>query len=223
MKHLACLGALFLVLSGVGFGCGDSEPQTANEKAIAKLEDAGMTLEQAREEVQRINRQVTKRVQREKETFDEQAARKPVTRPQHSESTKVTCTLEGKRAADVSLEHTSEGFDLTFIGQPIPPSGTALYSATVFDETGEHGAQLGMKYLDGEQIAYFIFSFDTYEQINLNGSALVSDNTVSGSFPTGDLGPLREAGPASWSAAFSVEGTDVGECPGGTNSLPFPD
>jgi hypothetical protein len=223
VNHLACLGALFLALGGAGLGCGNSEPQTANEKAVAKLEDAGITQEQAKEEVRRINRQVMKRARREKEASDEKAVREAATKNHHPESTATaTCTLEGKRAADVSLEYTSEGFDLTFAGQPVPSNGTALYSATVFDDTGEHGVQLGVKYLDGEQIAYFVFSFDTYEQTNLNGAASVNGNTVSASFPAADLGPLRKADPASWSAAFSVEGNDVGECPGGIDSLPFP-
>lgn len=217
MKHLACLGALFLVLSGVGLGCGDSEPQTANEKAVAKLEDAGMPPEQAKEEVRRINARVANKGQREKEAHERQAKNHG---PESAAT--ATCTLKGKRMADVSLKYTSEGFDLTFTGQPVPPSGTALYSATVFDRTGEHGVQLGIKYLDGEQIGYFVFSFDTSEQTNLDGAASVSGSTVSASFPASDLGPFRETEPASWSAAFSVEGRDVGECPGGIDSLPFP-
>lgn len=136
---------------------------------------------------------------------------------------KATCTLVGKRKAQVTLEYGDSGFDLTFIGQPVPRRGTALYSATVFDESGEYGDQLGMKFLNGKQVAYFVFSVDTSEQTNLDGAATVNGDTVSGTFPAGDLGQLADAGPASWSAAFNVEGSDVGECPGGIDSLPFPD
>jgi hypothetical protein len=76
--------------------------------------------------------------------------------------------------------------------------------------------------LNGEQIAYFIFSMDTYKQTNLDGSAIVNGNAVSGTFPAHDLGQLAEVGPASWSAVLNVEGRDVGECPNGIDPLPFP-
>ena len=160
-----------------------------------------------------------------------EAAQKDRTSDNTNETTKkksgaseATCRLKGKRKADVTLEYTAEGFDLAFKGQPVPSSGSALYSAIVFDKTGEYGVQLGMKYLNGEQIGYFIFSFDTNEQTNLGGTATVDGDVVSGRFPTDELGQLAEAGgPASWSAAFNLQGNDVGECPGGIDSLPFPD
>ena len=154
------------------------------------------------------------------ENFVSQPEAKPV--PQPKDNLKATCMLKGKRKADVALEYGDQGFNFSFMGQPVPPSGTALYSVTVFDKTGEYGVQLGVKYLDGKQTAYFIFSFDTNEQVNLDGTAVVEGNAVSGNFPAKDPGQLLDAGPASWSAVFNVEGNDVGECPGDAKSLPFP-
>jgi hypothetical protein len=220
---------MFLVFVAAGIGCGDSEPTSQDEKAVSELEDAGQSPKQAREEVQRINNRVASKARREEAVFEKElreeaqgAATGKRDAKQLGGTTKASCTLKGQRKAEVTLEYTEEGFDLTFTGQPIPPSGTALYSATVFDKTGEYGAQLGVKYLDGEQIAYFIFSEDTGEQINLDGEASINGETVSGSFPADNLGALVDAGPASWSAAINVEGNDVGLCPGGYNSMPFP-
>ena len=233
MKRLVGLGVLFLVLVAVGFGCGDSEPKSNEEKAVSALEDAGQSPQQAQEEVQRIDKRVARKARREEATLERElkeeaqdAAAERREKAKGSElgdAMKATCTLKGQHKADVTLEYTDEGFDLTFTGQPVPASGTALYSATIFDKTGEYGVQLGVKYLDGEQIAYFIFSMDTYKQTNLDGAATLSGDTVSATFPADHLGQLADAGPASWSAAFNVDGTDVGVCPGGIHSLPFQD
>jgi hypothetical protein len=230
VKRLVGLGILFLVFVAVGFGCGDSEPTSQDEKAVSELEDAGQSPKQAREEVQRIDKRVARKARREEATLERElreeaqdtAAERREKAKQLGGVMKATCTLKGQRRADVTLEYTDEGFDFTFTGQPVPPSGTALYSATIFDKTGEYGVQLGVKYLDGEQIAYFIFSEDTVEQTNLDGEATVDGDTVSGSFPADHLGALADAGPASWSAAINVDGNDVGLCPGGYNSMPFP-
>jgi hypothetical protein len=57
----------------------------------------------------------------------------------------ATCALTGKREAQATLRYTDDGFDLVFKGQPVPTTGTVLYSATVFDIAEEYGDQLGMK------------------------------------------------------------------------------
>jgi hypothetical protein len=230
VKRLIGLGILFLVFVAAGFGCGDSESTSQDEKVVSELEDAGQSPKQAREEVQRIDKRVAGKARGEEATLERElreeaqgtAAKRREEAKQLEGVMKATCTLKGQRKADVTLEYTNEGFDLTFTGQPVPSSGTALYSATIFDKTGEYGVQLGIKYLDGEQIAYFVFSEDAVEQSNLDGEATVDGDTVSGGFPTEYLGALADASPASWSAAINVEGNDVGLCPGGYDSMPFP-
>jgi hypothetical protein len=230
VKRLVGLGILFSVFVAAGFGCGDSEPTSQDERAVSELEDAGQSPKQAREEVQRIDRRVARKARREEAALERElreevrdtAAESREKAKELGDVMKATCTLKGQRKAHVTLEYTDEGFDLTFTGQAVPASGTALYSATIFDKTGEYGVQLGVKYLDGEQIAYFIFLEDTFEQINLDGEAIVDGDTVSGSFSADQLGALADAGPASWSAAINLEGNDVGLCPGGYSSMPFP-
>lgn len=194
MKRLAGLSIVSLVLSAFALGCGDSGSDPTTQNANTTATDT---------------------------TAQSTEASAPSV---EAESTmEATCVLRGKREAQITLSYTDDGFDLAFKGQPVPTKGTALYSATVFDMTGEYGSQLGMKFLNGKQIAYFVFSMDTYEQANLDGTAIVNGDTVSGTFPADDLGQLAEAGPASWSAALNIEGRDVGECPSGIDSLPFPD
>lgn len=210
MKRLVGLGILILVLGSVGVGCGGSGSDDTTAHPATDAEAAGPTSSKpaAPDKTVGEERDQAKKPKREK--------------AQPENAPKATCTLKGKGKADVALEYTDDGFDLTFSGQPVPPTGTALYSATVFDKTGEYGAQLGMKFLDGEQIAYFVFDFTTVEQANLDGDVIVNGDVVSGSFPADRLGQLADAGPASWSAAFNVEGNDIGECPGGFKSSPFP-
>jgi hypothetical protein len=144
------------------------------------------------------------------------------TRESTPETPRATCTLKGKQSAKVTLEDTGDDLVATFDGQPVTDRGTVLYSVTAWDEAGEVGVQLGMKYLDGEQIGYFVFDYVTSEQTNLDGSPEVNGKAVRGTFPDDALGDLADAGAASWSAAFNVNGNDVGTCPGGIDSLPFP-
>lgn len=132
------------------------------------------------------------------------------------------CKLKGSPGGTATLEQTDDGLVMTFAGLSVSPSGTVLYSVTAFDDAGENGGQLGVKYQDSEQVGYFVFDFGTAEQTNLEGSPQVSGDTVTASVADADLGPLSEVEVASWSAAYSVNGKDVGTCPGGIESLPFP-
>jgi hypothetical protein len=131
------------------------------------------------------------------------------------------CKLKGS-GGTATLEQTADGLVMTFKGLPVPASGTVLYSVTAYDIAGENGGQLGVKYQDGEQVGYFVFDFGDAEQTNLDGSPEVSGDTLSTSVADADLGPLSGVAVASWSAAYSVNGKDVGTCPGGIDSLPFP-
>ncbi len=134
---------------------------------------------------------------------------------------KATCTLKG-RPVEVTMESNPGGLMLSFVGQPVPAQGEILYSALVYDEGGETGGQLGMKFLDGEQIGYYVFGSEAAEQANLDGEVDVSGNRVTGSFPVDDLGPLGQTGVGMWSASLSINGEDVGMCPGGYGTQPFP-
>lgn len=139
-----------------------------------------------------------------------------------AESRVATCTLKGSESAEVTLEDNGDAFVMKFDGRPIPASGTALYSATLWDAAGENGVQVGAKYLDGRLIGYFAFDMDETYQTNLDGEPTVTGKTLAGVYPVDSLGDLDPAEVVRWSAAFSVDGEDVGMCPGGHESQPFP-
>lgn len=151
------------------------------------------------------------------------------TSPQSSEASSepaappsATCKLKGKAGGKATLEQSDNGLAMTFTGLPVPQTGTALYSVTAHDAAGEQGGQLGVKYQGGEQIAYFVFDFGTAEQTNLEGEAETSPDGITATVADADLGPLSGVEVASWSVAYNVNGNDVGTCPGGIDSLPFP-
>ncbi|MDB5963493.1 MAG: hypothetical protein JWP59_4787 [Massilia sp.] len=134
----------------------------------------------------------------------------------------ATCNLKGKSGGTATLEQTSDGLVMTFAGLPVPDTGTALYSVSAYDAAGEQGGQFGVKYQDGEQIAFFVFDFGTVEQTNLDGEAETSTDGITATAADADLGPLSGVEVGSWSATYNVNGNDVGTCPGGIDSLPFP-
>ena len=138
------------------------------------------------------------------------------------EAREATCTLKGKRKAEVTLRDTGDALVVTFVGQPVPSQGDALYSVTALDESGDNGVQLGMSFLNGEQDGYYVFDFGPVQQANLSDDVSVDGKTVTGKFPVDQLGKLGEEGIAAWSATFNVLGDDVATCPGGGGSLPFP-
>lgn len=144
----------------------------------------------------------------------------PSTTPSDA-SQKATCKLEGKSGGTATLEQSEDGLTMTFKGLPVPKSGTALYSVSPYDAAGETGGQFGVKFQNGEQIAFFVFDFGSAAQTNLDGEADVSGDTVSAIASDADLGPLSGVEVGSWSAAYNVNGNDVGVCPGGIDSLPF--
>lgn len=137
-------------------------------------------------------------------------------------SDKATCELKGKSGGTATLEQTADGLAMTFKGLPVPSSGTALYSVSPYDAAGEHGGQFGVKFQNGQQIAFFVFDFGSAEQTNLDGKADVSGDTVTATASDADLGPLSGVKVGSWSAAYNENGDDLGVCPGGIDSLPYP-
>jgi len=74
-----------------------------------------------------------------------------------------------------------------------------------------------------EGLSAFIFDFVSVQQVDVGVPPQVAGDRVLGDFPKDQLGELADAGVASWSAAFNVDGTDTGTCPAGADSLPFPD
>ncbi len=92
-----------------------------------------------------------------------------------------------------------------------PAVGTVLWSVTAFDLPGDQGLQLGVKHLDGEQIAYFVFDHDDAQQQNLPGTASVNGSVLTAAFPHDALQALGQRW--KWHAVMTVEGNDVDRCP----------
>lgn len=120
-----------------------------------------------------------------------------------------SCKLTGEQPGTATLTSDDSNLYVAFDGLPPSPTGTTGYFVSVYDSDG-NGGQLGVRYLDGEQMAFFI-AIDM-RQTNLPGTASVSGNRVEMAYPKsqGGLGDLEIA---KWNASWSLSGTDVGMCP----------
>jgi hypothetical protein len=86
---------------------------------------------------------------------------------------------------------------------------TAGFYLNVASEDGNAAGQLGVKYLDGRQVAYFTFLGTNKE---ISGSAQVTAKSVTASFP---MSELEQVGPNfKWWAATIRDGNDMDACPG---------
>jgi hypothetical protein len=93
-----------------------------------------------------------------------------------------------------------------------PRVGIVLYSVTASSMKGDRVRQLGVKYLDGQQIAYFVFDPGGEPlQRNLAGNASRADSLLTAAFPYDAIAALGETW--EWSGSTTVEGRDVDDCP----------
>lgn len=88
-----------------------------------------------------------------------------------------------------------------------PKRGVVLYSATAYDAAGENGGQAGYKFIDGEQEALYFFDTSSARQINHAGTVEVNGSEVTARVPW----PKGQVD--KWSAAITVDGVDVAQCP----------
>jgi hypothetical protein len=100
-----------------------------------------------------------------------------------------------------------------------------LWSVTAWSRSGDRAFQLGVKYLDGEQIAYFVFDVGGAQQQNLPGTPSLDGPVLTALFPYDAIEDLGQRW--RWSAGTNVEGDDVDDCPDEGNgsdqrSAPFP-
>lgn len=132
------------------------------------------------------------------------------------------CNPTGSENARLVLEDVGDALMVMWEGQPIAPTGTTGYYVTIYDADG-NGGQLGVKYLDGKQIAYFVADLGA-GQVNLDGPADRdrNRNSITVRFPK-DVGFPWGVDVVKWSAAYTLNGSDVGRCPGAAGgTLPFP-
>jgi hypothetical protein len=127
----------------------------------------------------------------------------------------ATCTdsTGDGRPADiksVALRRDNDQLILRFkLTAPPPRTGTVLYSVMASSMSGDRIRQLGVKYLNGRQIAYFVF--DGEGQQNLPGSASRGGSLLTAAFPADAVTALGETW--EWSGNTNVQGRDVDACP----------
>lgn len=112
----------------------------------------------------------------------------------------------------VKLAHVGDHLVVNFTTTTTPPSsGTTLWSLQVASASGDKAGQLGVKFLDGRQIAHFVFDLGTAKQTNLEGGTTVAGKTLTASFPYAAVTSLGLNW--TWRAETSVDGLDVDACP----------
>jgi hypothetical protein len=122
---------------------------------------------------------------------------------------------DGTKAQDLTkVVLVSDGRELTITymtSRPMPTNDTVLYAITAWSADGNAGYQLGVKYLDGRQIAYFVADLVAANQVNLDGDPQVSGTTVTATFPMDEIRGLGVQ--FDWAAVVTGAGTDIDFCP----------
>jgi len=130
-----------------------------------------------------------------------------------------TCTDQaGDGAQGIDISEASLHSDGTLVyatatlAEPIQPSdvGEFGYLVSAFSEDGETGYQFGTKFLDGSEIANFVFDMGAASQENVTNGAVFADGMISVRYPV-DL--LSDLGPGfHWYGVVTLDGADIDSC-----------
>ncbi|MEW1981223.1 hypothetical protein AB0333_09885 [Citricoccus sp. NPDC079358] len=124
---------------------------------------------------------------------------------------------DGDGAADletVTLLSDEDLLSITYeVPEDLPSTGTVLYSVTARSPDWDTGYQIGTKFQGDVEIANYIFSFGSSSQKNLDNGTIAVAGEINARYPLKDLEGLGEE--FTWSAAITVDGTDVDRCPDG--------
>ena len=133
------------------------------------------------------------------------------------------CDLTGSHPTYVLVRDENGKIFTDWAGQPLPRTGTAGYYVTVYDAHGNVG-QLGVKYLDGKQIGYFIADLGGGQsQVNVDDQVVWDADSMTAGFPK-SMGFLAGGEIVGWSATYTLDGLDVAKCPDSAGAtLSFPD
>ena len=134
-----------------------------------------------------------------------------------SETSAASATLKDEKGdahladlTSVRLDRTAEDLRITYqLADGLPRNGTAGIFLSVSSSDGSAVRQAGVKWLDGDQIAYFVYDFE--QQKNLPGEVVTKGNKIIAAFPLSEFAPLGEIW--KWSATTSLEGEDLDDCP----------
>jgi len=109
----------------------------------------------------------------------------------------------------VTLKRDGDYLDVTWtMVKRETGAGTTSFYLNVVSETGDASGQLGVRYLDGRQVAYPAFH-DTNKEIS--GSAQTTPTSVTASFP---MSELQQVGANfKWQSATSGDDNHMDACP----------
>jgi hypothetical protein len=120
--------------------------------------------------------------------------------------------IDAGELREVDLQHQGDELKATFkLTHSIPQTGTFGTFLGVSNTDGSKARQLGVEWIDGKLMSYYVFDVGKAQQQNLKGQPVVYNKTVIALFPwdaVSDLGAVW-----NWDAATSVEGDDADECP----------
>ena len=110
----------------------------------------------------------------------------------------------------VRLDRTTEDLQVTYqLADGLPRNGTAGIFLSVSSSDGSAARQAGVKWLDGDQIAYFVYDYE--KQKKLPGKVAMKGKRIIATFPLIEFAPLGNVW--KWSATTSLEGEDLDDCP----------
>jgi hypothetical protein len=120
--------------------------------------------------------------------------------------------IDAGELRQVDLQHQGDELKATFkLAHSIPQTGTFGTYLGVSNADGSKARQLGVEWIDGKLMSYYVFDVGKAQQQNLKGQPVVYNKTVIALFPwdaVSDLGAVW-----NWDTATSVEGDDADECP----------
>ena len=112
----------------------------------------------------------------------------------------------------MGLDRTANELRVTFtLVKPLPEAGSSGVFLNLSNPDGSVAMQTGVKWLDGAQIAYFVFDSGSAIQQNLSGEALVKGETIVATFPVDSLSPLGNLWEVQ--AVSSIDGKDADTAP----------
>jgi hypothetical protein len=112
----------------------------------------------------------------------------------------------------VALAHQNDSLavDIT-LAASLPITESALVVVWVASADGESSRQLGMKWVDGELAAFFVFDSSVATQENLDGAPALKGGRIQATFPWSAVGDLGAGW--TWRVVTNVDGKDVDSCP----------
>jgi hypothetical protein len=118
----------------------------------------------------------------------------------------------GGDLTSVRLDRTAEQLRVTYeLAAPLPRVGTTGIFLAVSNSDSSIALQAVVKWLDGDQIAYFVSDSSSARQKNLNGDVLRNGKKIVATFPIQEFAQLGDLW--KWYATTTIEGKDVDSCP----------